>query len=396
MKRFILYTAITAASLAMFCSSDKPLPSGYDALQRQDKGEVLVYQAPLVQTARYWAPVVAGSAPYLLLGEDDGIQCRIALLFSTLTSIDTATVIQADLILDQIALFGSGTTFSGNIHPITATWSESTVKWSDIETNYDASKSYSYSVNAIESDSFITAIDPELVNGWVRGESNYGLLLDFDNADFAVKFLSSESSSSWAVLQVIYAPKAGGLDTLSIDVSQDATLFKESNTTEAYTREDEPGELTLGNGSGYRFLLRFDLSGLPADATIHRGLLSMTVHGASSAADSAGVTFSATPLVTDSLWQDLATAKLDSLYSSPVATATDDEGLMQISATPYVSYMGAIAQRWLLGTEVNYGLMVQSTQYGYDLEKLNFYGMADESHRPALQIIYSLPPSARF
>ncbi|MBN2356622.1 DNRLRE domain-containing protein [candidate division KSB1 bacterium] len=397
MKRISALCIVIPIFLFLFCSNEKPLPGGFESMPRDDKGEMLTLNAPLIQSGQFWAPHNAGSAPYLLLGDYDGIQSRIALLFTSLSAIDTATVEQAKLILNQIACFGAGADFAGTVHPITATWSETTVEWQDIQFNYDNSKAFPYSISAQDSSTITVDLEAGLVNNWVNGTDNYGLLMTFNQAGFMAKCNASENLSGYATLEVIYTSKTSGLDTVTVGVDQDAGLFEYSTAIPAYQMQENPDQLTIANGSGDRFLLRFDLSALPVEATVHRALLNFNIEAQGSRTDSAGVSLTVRQVATDSAWQDLSAMKLDSIYSSPSFVASQEASILYISQTPDVGYMGSMTQRWVLQLQPNYGILVQSLQYGQDMEKVIFNGAAaSEGRRPTLYITYSMPPSPRF
>ncbi len=382
--------------IASFCSNEQPLPGGYEAMPRSSKGEMLTFSAPLIRSGQFRAPVLAGSAPYLLLGDFDGVKARVALLFTSLSSIDTARVQQAKLIMRPVAFYGNCAPLQGTIHPITTNWSETSVVWKDIESNYDMGQTFHFSFSAGDSQ-LSSLIDGELVNRWIRKENNYGLLLTFQQADGMVKLNSSENISDWAKLEVIYIPKAGGLDTVTVGVDQDASLFEYDNTVTEYQLQENPQQLVIHNGTGDRFLLQFDISSLPVEATIHRALLSFSVDLPNSRTDSGGVLINVKQVVTDSAWVDLRYMKMDSVFSTPSAVASQEAGFLYFSQTPDVGYMGSMVQRWVLKLQGNYGILVQSAQYGQDMEKVVFYGAtAEASLRPRLYITYSLPPAPRF
>lgn len=396
MKRVFIVVFPIIFLINLFCSNEKPLPGGYEVMPREAKGEMLTFSAPLLRSGQYRAPFSAGNAPYVLLGHFDGVQARIALLFTDLSAIDTARVQQAKLIMKPVAFYGTRTTLHGSIHPITTNWTEISVLWQDIQNNFDVATSFPFTLTASDTELY-SFIDGELINRWIRKEKNYGLVLTCQQADFMAKFNSSDNTSGWAKLEVIYMPKAGGLDTVRVNVDQDATLFEYDNATPEYQLQDNPERLVIHNGTGDRFLLQFDLHNLPVEATIHRALLSFSIDNSQSRTDSGGVSIHVKQIITDSAWVDLENMKLDSVFSAPTAVASQEAGILYFSQTPDVGYMSAMAQRWVLKLQGNYGILIQSTQYGQDMEKVVMFGAnAEASLRPKLYITYSLPPSPRF
>ena len=89
------------------CTTERALPTGYNQLQRQYKGEVLVQELKAVDTAHYWQTPAVGAQARVLLGQYAEALSYAALRFYPSTVLDTSAVItSAELVLSQNLLIG--------------------------------------------------------------------------------------------------------------------------------------------------------------------------------------------------------------------------------------------------------------------------------------------------
>ncbi len=397
MKNLILLAAILLLLLALACTNEEPLPSGFDALQRKNTGEIHVVTIEAIQSAQYRVKVNPGLTGSLLLGSHDGITSRVLLRFTNFSKVDTASVQSATLSINQSKKWGEGAGFSGTIHVVNAAWLENAVQWPDISAQYNPAESIaSYEVQAADSAVVTASLPAALVNGWISGGANNGILLDFSSAAMLAQLTSVDVSTGYPTLAIAYIAKGGEADTVVIGPTEDASVFEFAQINPEKTLESETNRVWIDNSRGYRTLLRFDVSQFPKEATIHQALLTLPIDSELSATSSAGVAFRVNALTADSSWQDPAAIKVDSVYSAPNGTALSTLRAAQISATPEISYMSNIVQRWTTGIAKNYGIVVQSTGYGSDLGKVAFYNGKEGFSKPTLKITYSLPASARF
>jgi hypothetical protein len=397
MKRIALLILLIAAWMLSSCTSDKPLPSGFENLQRTYKGELKVLELAPTASGGYWEEPVAGSLPTLLLGKHGNAQSFALIQLTNYTSFDTANVQSAKVHLRQSGRYGSGAGFTVVAHPVQSTWTEDTVVWSTVKDQYDKNTAItSFTVPNADTGWVSFDLPAATVNNWMTTtSSNYGLLLDFADASFMAEFVSSDASSYLGYANVVYKTKAGVLDTLTTYVSYDASLLQNLTATPEKTLEREPDRLHINNATGYRGLLRFDLSAIPKNATIHQALLSMYVDKTGSDTDSSGIAIYADAVVNDSTWNPTSIA-LDTLSTYPQAYAYEDVEKVEFSTSSTIAAMSAVTQNWVLGNPPNYGLVLYGSS-GLDGQWVSLYSGKDQpAYKPVLKITYSLPPSSRF
>ncbi len=397
MNKHIFAVAAISFLVLIRCTIDKPLPSGYEALQRANKGEVLVAELKANHSAAYWTAPVAGSRGTLLLGANQDVQSSFLLRFTTFSAIDTANVQSAVLTLRQNFHYGDGDSFAVKVYPVNVGWDETEVKWKDIKDNYDASTLLGeFFVQPSDSAVVDVSLPPALINGWITQGSNNGILFVSDQAQFMTEFYSSESSSGWASMSIVHRPKAGGLDTTKVEVVYDASLLQYNTDTPENTLQQGINRLRVGNMTGYRSLLRFDLSQIPMASTIHRAYLIFHVDKENSYTPSYGIGLAATLVVADSTWGP-STIKLDSLYTSPTGIAVSDNETFEFISSDANQLLTARVQSWVLKKQPNYGLVLRSTEGGTNAAEMSFYsGIDDTTMAPSLRITYSLPSTTRF
>jgi len=396
MFKIVRFLLLILAVAILSCTNDKPIPGAYEILQRGNKGDVVVTELRPEKTAIYWQTPQIGRTPNLLLGAYGDVSSVVLLRFLVFSPVDTPSVESAIIHLRQNHHFGEGDSFQVNVYPVTAEWVETEVKWSDIENGYDTSDLLaSFYVSPTDSDVVDFEIPASLVNTWISQEDNSGIILTFEQASFMVNFISSDDFLNGGTMDLIYHPKSGGTDTTFVNVIHDASLPVFQSDIEENTLVENPERLRIGNLSGYRALLRFDLSQLPPFATIHQAYLTFYIDQDKSAADSAGVKVAVTALK-DSSWNppDIV---LDSEYQDPVAIAVSDNATLEFSSLTALQSMTGMFQRWMLEQQPNYGLQLRSTEFGYDVSEMYFYSGADDSTKaPVLRITYSIPPTSKF
>ncbi len=393
----LLAIGLAACLFAAGCTHDKPLPSGFDDLQRAYKGELKTVELRAVDSGRYWAAPVVGLVPTLLFGRSADTRSFLLLQFSGLTDIDTANVHSATVFLHQVSRSGDGAAFSAVVRPVLAEWTESEVVWEKAKDLYDSALDWGrFEVPAADSGWFSFSLDTTAVDGWVRDSSkNFGVLLEFNQADFMAVLNSSDSDTSVGYGRFIYTTRAGVLDTVVKTISKDASLLIHQGTTNAATLEPRPDRLWIDDAAGYRSLLRFDLSGLPGNATIHHALLTLHIDQAASTLPKSGLAITCNAVVNDSLWQP-ATLVADTLTTYPSGYAYADQSQLVFSGTTATRAMATLVQNWVLRNPPNYGMLLTGP-YGVDAARISLYtGVDQPDYAPKIQITYSIPPTTKF
>ncbi len=397
MKRILLCVCM-AGFLSLQCTHDKPLPSGFDDLQRAYKGEVKTLQVSAVDNGQFWDEPVSGLATSILLGKLGEAQSYLLLKFTDFSAVDTSNIKSMTVYLHQVGHYGNDAVpFTAVVHPVTGTWDESTVVWSEAKSICNATTEWTrFQVPATDSAWVSFTLDSTVVENWIRNSSsNYGLFIDFSSANFMARFLSTDYSTDVCYSQVIFTTSAGVLDTATVYAATDASLLQNLRSSPAQTLEKNNDRVWVDNAAGYRALLRFNLNDLPANATIHRALLSLFVDTENSYTHTDGLMVTCDAVVGDSLWNPLLAAS-DTLSTYPTAYGYDDDATLDFSGSAATTAMSVIVQNWVLKTTPNYGVILTGS-YGYDPQRLSIYtGQDHPEYTPKLSITYSLPPSTKF
>ncbi len=398
MKRLFLPAALLLLVLVLACTNEEPLPSGLDALHRANADSIRVVTIPAQEAAWFRQVVNTGLTTSLLVGRHDDIIARALIKFTGFSKIDTASVNAATLTLTQRGRWGAGGAFSCTVHKVTAAWSEKSVRWSEISGGYELAPLATFEILAQDTATYKIEIPPAVVNGWIGGADKNGLLLDFTGADMATELNSVDvSGTDYPTLKLAFTTKKGEEDTVTVSPAEDATLFTWDQIPAENMVERGGDRLWLDNARGYRTLLRFDLSWLAPVVTIHQAYISLPVDTMLSLSGSADLGFKINALTNDSIWQNTAGMAVDSTYTAPSGTASGSAGSAVLSTTNNIAYMSNMVQRWVNGTAVNYGLLIQSTSYGTDFSRIAIINDSGAGGRvPTLRITYSYPAAVRF
>ncbi|MBN2412582.1 DNRLRE domain-containing protein [candidate division KSB1 bacterium] len=409
MKRLFGFLLIIVVISA--CTHDKPLPSGYEMLDRGDKGEIFVKTIPAVRSGTFWETPKAGIQGTLLLGETNNFKSFVLLRFISFTAIDSDLVTSATLNLTQFNSFGEGAECQASIYKVTDSWLadisdeaewEKNVTWQDIQANVDQNTSYG-TLTVSPQDSITTVstpLDTSLVNEWVRSDTNYGIVLAFDQADLMVQFFSSEASNYFPTLDLIHIDTDSTIDTTSVSIYHDVSLIQYSTSVPEGELQENVDYINVGNGSGYKSLIQFDLTSIPEKATIHHALLSLTVNKNLNSTDTTGILIIATPVDEDSTWNP-ADLTLYSNITSPGAYAFDVYDSFSMDNADAAEKLSFFTQIWLWGDSGdgldNNGLLLKANNAGVNITEISFYsGLSDSTKAPTMRITYSLPPTSRF
>ncbi len=393
------------ALLLSSCTNNKPLPNGYDLLDRDNKlGLMPAVTLNPVRVARYWKTPPTGGHATLLLGESQNIQSSILLKCRNLIKIDSsAQVLAANLKMYGNYLFGQDSLFNVSIHRVQQEWDELDVLWDDIKDGYDLEPldrtEFGFSAGEWNS---IPISNLEFMQEWIKDSYQsertiQGILLKCEQPTAAAEFSSVDATLTPAYIQIVTQNAEGGNDTTNAYLSHDASLLQYSSDVDPETLEESPTTLRVGNASGYKSLLKFDLSAIPSQATIHKALLTFYVDAGQSKTKSDGaLTISAFPVVDDSTWAP-ETIAVDSTASAATDDASAENETFAFDSITPVNNMSRIVQKWVSDVKPNFGLMLIPRYPGRDFQEMSFMaGVSDTLLAPTLVITYSLPPSHRF
>lgn len=168
----------------------------------------------------------------MLIGSFAGITCRPIIKFTSLPA--NATISDAKIRFVTAGITGDNPQpFILRAHPILADWTTNTEQvWDNYQQNIDPNAILgTMEVTVDSSDTLMMHMDSlglDYFNKWANEDSsefNYGMLLDFDNANFMKEFLSNSSLIS-PYLVYTYAPPQDTARKDSLIAASDAFLIE--------------------------------------------------------------------------------------------------------------------------------------------------------------------------
>jgi hypothetical protein len=391
--------------LLLNCTTDKSLPSGYDLLERDFKGEVRILDIRPSETAIYRQTAPAGRRATLLLGNNGGVHSFFLIRFFDLSAIDTATVESASIVLNQVHQYGDGEEVSVAVYPMTDSWVEYSVIWEDVESLYEATREVgAFKIGVRDTTAFDSVqikvdIDPEIVNEWIRSqEANNGLLFMAGAGDYMAGYYSSEATSKWANMIIVHTNKEGNTDTTTVAtyLNDTSLLFYDDIQPAENELIRNPENLIVSNSTNYMTLLRFDFSQLPRDITLHQAYLQLYIDHENSEFYDRAIPISAKVVLTDSIWTPVS-MRYDSLTTPPTAYVSSEGVTFAYTSTSDVNSLTTTVQAWHYDVLPNYGLVLQAAEAGGNMADVAFFsGNSDTTRAPVMRLTYSLPPNPRF
>ncbi|MBN1996604.1 DNRLRE domain-containing protein [candidate division KSB1 bacterium] len=402
MKKIIMGLVTGLVTLGLHCTQDRSLPSGYDVLERDDKGAVHVLTLHAAQSGSFWRVPTTGLESSLLLGNDEYLTAHFIVKFYNLTAIDTATVFSAKLFLTNSYQYGDVGTASAPIYALTSDWNENSVTWKEISENIDYSipaGMLEYSGQDLDSLALTTVgvdLDPDLINRWIADETvNQGLFIDGSDFPIMAEFVSVDNSDYWPYLQLIHVDKSGETDTTIVNnyLKDASLLIRKDKVAENFLFENT---LTVSSAAGDQSLLLFDISPLPLECTIHQAILELKIKSEEKYIRDSGFLVSAAAVVSDSLWDPL-TVKADSVSAVASTVVEPEDDVASFSNSTAIRNMTRIVQMWIVDRETNRGLFLKAMDSGRTPCFVTFFADSTQADMlPILKLTYSVPPSPRF
>lgn len=397
---------LLVAVLFASCTVDQPLPGGQEILERDDQGGVMppITLMP-IETGSFWQAPATGYESTIILGSLEKYTSNVLINVNTLYAIDSSDVIKATLNLYNNKVYSDNSLVEFTVHKITTDWEEKSVNWQTIMDGYDSEPIETMSANFSDTTWIeLPFSNLQFMKEWINDQKNEtnaitGLLLKCKTQCSAVEISSSDAPASLPFIEFIYPDTlAGSQDTMNLALSQDASLLQVDHELQEDEIVKNPDYLRIGNVSGYRSLLRFDLSSLPETATIHQALLTLHIDQEQGMTlEERGLSIAASAVLNDSSWSSGSTVKKDSVFSIYSDVAFIDNETFSVDSKNALTSMSHILQRWTLDIRDNYGLLLFPMNAGEDFQELYFHsGKIDTSQRPKLKITYSLPPDHRF
>ncbi len=213
-----------------------------------------------------------------------------------------------------------------------------------------------------------------LVKGWKDSTiENYGLLLEADAPAFIKSYDSYINEKPPNIL--IFYKNGNAADSLLVNASRALFLVKS-------TWQPEAGYTYVGEGVDLLTDFQFTLPAIPANATIHKAVLHLSVDTTASLVGTGRIySLAKMPLLNDS-----GLLKADS-------TAIDSASY-DVSKDHVTTFITDIVQKWVSGKIANKGLRLAPRYPGADLFRIALYkDQADSLLNPRVTIYYSIPPA---
>jgi hypothetical protein len=376
-KTALIILILTITGIA--CSEKPKNPVGFDLWD--EKGHWQVHQLisqNVVADSSYHVSRGTGIGPYLLVGSWEGQEARSLMSFEEdLPDPDTLAGPLSEVKLNIIAYSEvSDDSILISVYPLETPWRDSTatweVPWTTAGGDYGPepiAEGFFATGGGAQFEMEFSAAGVELVQGWLNGQPNNGIILKADELeDDHLKYFNSEDTPYYPYLQLVFTAQDTS-DTITVDSEKD-TFIAEPVAL--------PGEdlLMVSDVPVTRTWLQFDISAIPESSFINLAVLSLSVSEFKDPLDN--MTIRAYP-VSDRQTLDYET--------SPYASSNLFTGkeLAEFNITTLV-------QNWITGTE-NEGILLKPYLEYSSLSQALFYSSAaDSSHRPALKIVYTLRP----
>lgn len=390
------------------CTNNKPLPNGYELLDREGKSGLMPPMTlKSVKIAHYRRDNPAGSSATLLLGSYRNLSSSIILNCRNFAGagVDTsAELVSAELHFFTNAETDSNLAVAATVHQVLTPWSENGVIADSIREYYSAEPLF---FGDLMQDTLQWAILPisnlAFMTAWIKDDFlstsvMQGLLIKSDLQEQMINFTSSDVSTNSPYFKIVTQDTSAAYDTTIVSISKDASLLEYSDTLSPLTLQDSPELLRVGDGSGYRSLIRFDVSAIPEAATIHKALLNFKVNAENSNTRVDGqMSLSILAVKTDSAWGNPADLTVYGLSSPPTDVAVDDNEYFAFGSSTPVQNISRIVQRWVIKSYENNGFVLYASNEGKDWQEMAFYsGEQDSLLAPTLTVTYSLPADYRF
>jgi hypothetical protein len=381
-KLVLLLSAAWLMTAFAGCSEKEMNPVGFNLVDHE--GHWQVHQAVIREILADSCIAIstgAGKGFYLLVGSWKEQEARSLLLFEDLPDSLELSLTGAKLILNAYSESNEDSILI-SAHALQTGWNDSTVTWEypwgetggDFETEPIAQGSYAI-IKGSQMQLDFTTTGLELVEGWLEGQLNNGLLLKaVDPAGDSLKYFYSTNTPFDPELELTFATSDTSDTTISVDSHRDAFIA-------------QPGEpvaedlLCVSDGVVHRSWIYFDTSAIPDSAFINHAILSLSISEFNSPLDRMTV---GAYLVTE-----METLTFSSSYSG-TASLNSDKNLMEIN-------VASLAQSWADGT-LNAGIMLKIYSEYSDLSRALFYtstSAPDSTHLPTLTVTYTTPPRGK-
>lgn len=368
------------------CSEKAPTKVFDELIDSTDVGEVKFLTIPKPEFESTGAVLVnTGSSPYLYLGQADGKRASIAIRFFGIE--DSIAFTEARIVFKSSGFLGEpGSMVTATVHEITTIWNQNELKYDDTVSDFfDPTPLGNLTFSASDSDTVSISFDTALVNRWAAlpDSQRFGVLIRSESAFAWQRFNSLNSASEQPKLQLFHNDTTRA-NPIELIASTDVFVFE-------ILSQPVEGPLYVGNGFEHKTILRYDLSGIPKEATINRAKLILKIDSTNSFLNHTdGFALGAENLleeVTDPAVSADSLVLMNKIF--PLSTTL---GVIDTSKTLTIN-MNNQLQAWTAERQENFGIIFITRIPGRDLYRVAlFSSKTDSSNAPKLEIQYTLPP----
>ena len=378
MKWFTPVVLVGIVLLSLTGCQNKKNPLSLELLGKKDLGQEKVVTIKKMDVIRQGTfKEQAAYSSEIFMGETQGYSAHLFVQFEAFGALpDTAKIEKVILRLYARNIINPEhqASLGLKVHKIKTDWVQTeltnTVSLDDYRGDEIASGFVTDRTSAYDS----LEIPGSLVKGWKDSTiENNGLLLEADNPAF-IKSYDSYINEKPPNLLIFYK-NGNASDSLLVNASKDLFLVKS-------TWQPDPRYAYVGEGVDLLTDLQFSLPAIPANATIHKAVLRLSV---------------------DSTASLLGTGRIYSLAKMPLlneagafkadSTAIDSASY-DVSKDHVTTFITDMVQKWVSGKLANNGLRLAPRYPGADLFRIAFYGeQADSLLKPTVTIYYSIPPA---
>jgi hypothetical protein len=332
----------------------------------------------------YSVSVPCGKSYSLFLGMDKGIETKTVVVFDTVSLTGPARSVVLSFFVKPLSP-SSGSPVAVSIHSMDtdsmdAAWVETALTWAEFSEAWVRDRVAGALISTSDTSQVSIELPLDILPEWIAPDRHSGLMVSAD-APGCVFQLASRESDTATIPRLI--PRI----TVKYNDSDSVVVRPIRDTYIARSLEDPPNNrLAIEDGTAKRAFLFFDVSDIPAEATVNRAELMLHADTDGSFPESGdSFAISVTPVA-----QGGDPSTNSGLDSTQVITGSFTGDSARVILTGFV-------QKWVSGVKPNAGIVVRGVQEKTGCGKRwVFDSFSDSLLAPRLDLYYSLPPTGRF
>jgi hypothetical protein len=362
----------------MGCSQE-PNSVGKDVLDDMDKLKTDVSTNVAVSSSGY-SITSANNSTTLMIGKSNDTEASMLLQFGTFptdTNLANSVISARIKMIPNYSFKDTAGIMNFSMHEMKRSWSESSFTSDSLAGSYESApvNTHSFIVNSKDTLT-IFPVEKNLVIGWLKGNTNNGIILIPNIASNMIfgfnTYYYSAISDARPQLEITYRASEDTADqTLSKGTIQDATII-------SGTRPISTSSLFYVQGGVIsRGKIKFDVSNIPRGATITQAFLELKTDTLESSLSS----------YTD--YQILIHAISN---DDTIPTLSGTTALGKLSGNTFSIDLRNIVQLWVSG-KPNFGIALRYYNEFTQVDRFAVHGTsAAETNRPRLKIQYTYLP----